>query len=252
MNFYGPLLLRSKLFLQKLQLDRSLTWDGVLSQELLREWVNICKQVNATPSLEFPRFVGRRDGTFKLVAFTDASRDAYGVVVYIQDCATNKVSFLSAKYRLINTKCDTKTIPVLEFQALCFGAELLVELCRELSGTSVVIPIKIEEYQIDTTETSTTATTQVAIHTFAAATFRSARFTIQVTNSTDSTYHTSEILLVHDGTTAYITEFGEIHTGTAEEATFDADINTGNVRLLATPASTDSMEFKVVCHSVTV
>ena len=112
--------------------------------------------------------------------------------------------------------------------------------------------LQVEEYGIDTTETSTSATTQVAIHTFTATDFRSARFTIQITNSTDSTYHTSEILLVHDGTTAYITEFGEIHTGTAEEATFDADISSGSVRLLATPASTDTMEFKVVCHSVTV
>ena len=112
--------------------------------------------------------------------------------------------------------------------------------------------VKIEEYQIDTTETSTSATTQVAIHSFAAATFRSARYTVQVTNSTDSAYHTTELLLVHDGTTANITEFGTIFTGTAAEATFDADINSGNVRLLATPAAADSMEFKVIAHSVTV
>ena len=92
----------------------------------------------------------------------------------------------------------------------------------------------------------------MAIHSFAAATFRSARYTVQVTNSTDSAYHTTELLLVHDGTTANITEFGTIFTGTAAEATFDADINSGNVRLLASPASGDSMEFKVIAHSVTV
>ena len=122
-------------------------------------------------------------------------------------------------------------------------------------GVNVTDPqakFQVEEYGIDTTETSSTATTQIAIHTFAAATFRSARFTVQVTNSTDSTYHTTELLLVHDGTTANITEFGEIFTGSAAEATFDADISSGNVRLLATPASTDTMEFKVVAHTVTV
>ena len=43
-----------------------------------------------------------------------------------------------------------------------------------------------------------------------------------------------------------ITEFATIFTGSAAEATFDADITSGNVRLLATPASTDSMQFKVV------
>jgi len=111
--------------------------------------------------------------------------------------------------------------------------------------------INIGEYGIDTTETSTTSTTQVAIHTLSATVFRSARFTVQVTNSTDSTYHLTEILMIHDGTTPSITEYGTIFTGSAE-ATFDADISSGNVRLLATPASTDSMEFKVVCHSITV
>jgi hypothetical protein len=111
--------------------------------------------------------------------------------------------------------------------------------------------LQIEDAGIDTTTTSTTATTQVAIDTFAAATFRSARYTIQVTNSTDSTYHLTEVLLIHDGTTPQITEYGTIFTGSAE-ATFDADISSGNVRLLATPASTDSMTFKVVRHCITV
>jgi hypothetical protein len=120
-----------------------------------------------------------------------------------------------------------------------------------IGTTAPAAKLQVEEYGIDTTETSTTATTQVAIHTFAAATFRSARFTVQITNSTDSTYHLTEILMIHDGTTPSITEYGTIFTGSAE-ATFDADISSGNVRLLATPASTDSMEFKVICHSITV
>ena len=84
---------------------------------------------------------------------------------------------------------------------------------------------------IETSSTSTTATTQVAIATFAAATFRGAEFTIQVTNSTDSTYHLTKILLIHDGTTPGITEYGTVFTGSAAEATFDADISSGNVRL---------------------
>jgi hypothetical protein len=92
----------------------------------------------------------------------------------------------------------------------------------------------------------------VAIHTFPIADFRSARFTIQITNTTDSTYHSTEILAIHDGTTANITEFGEVHTGSSVEATFDADISSSNFRLLATPSSTNSMTFKVVCHSLTV
>ena len=120
-----------------------------------------------------------------------------------------------------------------------------------IGTTTPAAKFQVEVAGIDTTTTSTTATTQVAIDTFAAATFRSARYTIQVTNSTDSTYHLTEVLLIHDGTTPQITEYGTIFTGSAE-ATFDADISSGNVRLLATPATTDSMTFKVVRHCITV
>ena len=120
-----------------------------------------------------------------------------------------------------------------------------------IGTTSPAAKLQVEELGIETTTTSTSATTQVAIDTFAAATFRSARYTIQVTNSTDSTYHITEVLLIHDGTTPQITEYGTIFTGSAE-ATFDADISSGNVRLLATPATTDSMTFKVVRHCITV
>jgi len=106
-------------------------------------------------------------------------------------------------------------------------------------------------YGVDTTTTTTSSTTATVIHTFAAGTFRSARITIQVKNSTDSTYHTTELLAVHDGTNVKFVEYGSIFTGDAE-ATFDMSIVSGNVRLVATPATTDNMTFKVVCHSITI
>ena len=111
--------------------------------------------------------------------------------------------------------------------------------------------IEVGDAAIDTTSTTTTATTQVTIDSFATTSFRSARYTVQVTNTTDSTYHLTEILLIHDGTTPSITEYGTIFTGSAEAA-FDADISSGNVRLLATPTTNDSMTFKVVRHCITV
>jgi hypothetical protein len=122
-------------------------------------------------------------------------------------------------------------------------------------GIGVTVPkakLQVEEYGIDTTTSSTAAITQVAIHTFPIADFRSAKCTIQVTNTTDSTYHITEMLMIHNGTTVSITEYGTVYTGSAAEATFDADISSTNLRLLATPATTDGMTFKVVCHSITV
>jgi len=116
-----------------------------------------------------------------------------------------------------------------------------------LSGKAHIGHAVIDDYAVNTS-----ATSAAQVDTFAAATFRTARYTIQITNTTDSTYHVTELLLIHDGTTPSITEYGTIYTGGAAEATFDADIVSGNVRLLATPASSDTMQFKVVRHSILV
>lgn len=90
--------------------------------------------------------------------------------------------------------------------------------------------------------TTTVATvSQTAVDTFAAATFRSAEYLVQITQG--SAYQISKILLVHDGTTAYITEYGTISSGSIL-GTLDADISTGNVRLLVTMGSATSASVK--------
>ena len=121
-----------------------------------------------------------------------------------------------------------------------------------IGNTDPKAKLQVEVLGIETNQSSVTSTSQFECESFPAADFRSARYTVQITNVTDSTYHVTEILLIHDGTTPAITEFATIFTGSAAEATFDADINSGNVRLLATPASTDNMQFKVVRHSILV
>ena len=57
-GFTGPILNRARLFLHGLQCDSSLSWDCKLSEELLREWRNICKQANSAPSIDIKRFFG--------------------------------------------------------------------------------------------------------------------------------------------------------------------------------------------------
>jgi hypothetical protein len=120
------------------------------------------------------------------------------------------------------------------------------------NSTNVKSEFQVYHAGIDTYAVNTSATSAAQVDTFPAADFRSARFTVQITNTTDSTYQITEILLIHDGTTPSMTEYGTIFTGSAAEATFDADIVSGNIRLLATPASADSMQFKVVRHSILV
>ena len=112
--------------------------------------------------------------------------------------------------------------------------------------------INFGDSEIGTSSTATSATTQVSIANVSASTFRSVKYLVQITNSTDSTYHFTEISIIHDGTDTYMTEVGAMFTGAAAEATFTSDISSGNIRLLATPASTDSMTFKVSRQAIAV
>ena len=118
-------------------------------------------------------------------------------------------------------------------------------------GTDPKMALQVEELGIDTRTSTVSSTQTFSVHDFLVSEFRSARYTIQIKNTTDSTYHVTEILLIHDGTDVYMTEYGTIFTGSAAEATFDADISVGVVRLRVTPASSDNMTFKAVCHGIT-
>ena len=105
---------------------------------------------------------------------------------------------------------------------------------------------------LETVSTSLSTTTQSAIDTFATTKFRSCKYTVQATDTVSSEYQVVEVLLIHDGTTAYVTTYGVMFTGSAELVTFDADINSGNVRLLATGASANSTQYKITRISTLV
>lgn len=112
--------------------------------------------------------------------------------------------------------------------------------------------ITIANISTQAAETATLATvTQTAIASFAAATYGSGKFVIQATDTVSGEVHITELLVVHDGTTAYATEYGTIHTGANPLATYEVDINTGNVRILATAASANSTTYKVTENLIT-
>ena len=105
---------------------------------------------------------------------------------------------------------------------------------------------------LETVSTSLSTTTQSAIDTFATTKFRSCKYTVQATDTVSNEYQVVEVLLIHDGTTAYVTTYGVMFTGSAEIVAFDADVNSGNVRLLATGASANSTQYKVTRISTLV
>ena len=153
-NVYSPLLLRAKLFMQKLQIKSDLTWDETIPDDMQREWQNIVRQANAAPQIGVNRSVGNRNSNYSLICFTDASGDAYGCVIYIKDEVTNEVNFLLAKNKVLSLEMKKKTMPSLELQGIEFGVETMFDVFDGLAGETVVMPINITSLNIFTDSTA--------------------------------------------------------------------------------------------------
>jgi len=80
---------------------------------------------------------------------------------------------------------------------------------------------------------------------FAKGTFRSAKYVVQVTSGTD--YQCSELLVIHDGVTASVAEYGLMHTSASALMTFDVDIDGADVRLRATGSANDVVKLTRSC-----
>ena len=87
--------------------------------------------------------------------------------------------------------------------------------------------------------THVVATAGVAelVDRFMADEYRTAKYLVTMTSGTD--YHTTEVLVMHDGTDVYITEYGTMFTNTSL-GTVSADLNSGYLRLLVTPANSST------------
>jgi hypothetical protein len=95
------------------------------------------------------------------------------------------------------------------------------------------------EIQTESIALSTTTANQ-PVATFSAANYRTAKFLVQMSHASAG-YHVTEVLLIHNGSTVFTTEYGTIFT-IASLGTVDAAINSGsgNVELLVTPANTNT------------
>ena len=93
-----------------------------------------------------------------------------------------------------------------------------------------------------TLTTSATTANQV-LDSVSASSVRTLQYLVQIVNSTTSEYHSTCVMVIHNGTSVYITEYGTVLSGNSL-ATIDADITGGNLRLLVTPANASSTVFR--------
>lgn len=98
-------------------------------------------------------------------------------------------------------------------------------------------------YQFTSNTVVFSTTTQGAVDTFNASTYDSAKYIVQAKITGE--IHTTEVLVMHDGTDVFTSEYGTMWSGAASLGTFTADLNSGNIRLLFTPANANTtVKFK--------
>jgi hypothetical protein len=97
--------------------------------------------------------------------------------------------------------------------------------------------------QINLDRETITGNTLQVLHAYDRLTYRSIKFTMSMTKGTD--YHCLEGMVIHDGTTAYITVYNEIFTN-ASLVTLSADIldtpPNYALRILVTPTTTGNLK----------
>ena len=84
-----------------------------------------------------------------------------------------------------------------------------------------------------------TADSASTLDTFLTTDYRTIKYVIQLEHDSDSKYNSSEILLTHNGTSAFITEYAIVQTDSSL-GEFDANIDSNVVSLVCTPSYTNT------------
>jgi hypothetical protein len=110
----------------------------------------------------------------------------------------------------------------------------------------------------DGTATLTGDSTTQTIDSFSTSTYRSAKYHLQISDTTADRYTLMEANVTHDGSSAYISSFGAASNGDGDGSTIydsldlSADISGGNVRLRGTVNNTNSQVIKFVRRPIKV
>lgn len=119
------------------------------------------------------------------------------------------------------------------------GGNVLSASRLSLAGAKVEAP---------SSAVSVTSNVDTSVASFATSEFRSAKFLVQLNQGSD--HMVTEILLIHDGSNGYITEYGRIQTGSTIDAAFSADIASGTLHLYVASTSASSGSPLTVRHTV--
>ena len=167
------------------------------------------------------------DETFGTLEFlTGITFDTHGHVQTATKETRNFITEAQGDLRYVNVTGDTMS------GSLTVNADIIQDESRSVS-----------------TEVTTSTIFPQDIYTFDASTYGSAEIVITAKDGAER--HTTKILVTHNGSTAHATEFATITTS-SELAEYDVSLTGGDVKIVGTPASSNSTTYKIVATLIDV
>ena len=147
----APVLLRPRLLFHGTAAIKDIPWGTRLSEEIRAPWEPLIEDLKRHAEVKLPRRLVPDSGRqARLVGFADASRTAYGCVIYItqeQPDGTVSIKFLAAKSRVAPTGKGELTIPRLELEALVLLSKIATNVEKQLSELSLLPTILFTDSQ---------------------------------------------------------------------------------------------------------
>ena len=131
-GFFTPILLQGKLLMRDLHKDK-FVWDTIVDDTSLKRFQTFIEECSKLSEIKIPRAKIRK-GKVQLHAFSDASKIAYGAIVFATQGEVTQ--FLVSKSKLAPQK--ELSIPKLELTALLLSSRLL-KYCEETYGEELQV-----------------------------------------------------------------------------------------------------------------
>ena len=111
----------------------------------------------------------------------------------------------------------------------------------------------VNAYRINLARGAGSASSQQVLDSFSVSSFRGAKYTVQASDSVGGNFEIFDVTVMHDGTTAFISEGARIGNSTPSDLfTLTADIDSGNVRLLGAISNTNDHVITAVKRLINV
>jgi hypothetical protein len=210
---------------------------------------------NSSDALDIGFYGNYSNGTSNL--YTGLVRSDIDKVYYLFDTLTEhptntSINFASVNISTLNANLVSNSVVISGVNVLSHASAAFNKANSSIQNTGGTIngnltvngELRLSDVQYFSNTVAITSDTQEIVDTFTASSWRTAKYTVQISESSTN-YHSTDILLIHDGSTVHKVEYAVVTT-TGELGIFDADINTGSVRLLFTATDATNKTLKVV------